>query len=127
MENQNISEKPSDTDLFLAAVWALAVKTITKEEALAIIQQLDKLQCTSFTISIDDPRDMTSDDWIAFFAYVHTLNCVLSNKNALELHEQYLAMVSDIGEGEGAQYDYSCELKIFPAAMFADFNHELLE
>jgi hypothetical protein len=127
MENQNTPEKASDTDLFLAAVWALAVKSITKEEALANIQQLDKLHCTSFTISVDDPRDMTSEDWIAFFAYVHTLNCVISNKNALELHEQYRAMVSDIGEEVGAQYRYTCELQIFPDAMFADFNHELLD
>lgn len=127
METHTHPEKASATDLFLAAVWALAVKTITKEEALAHIQQLDQLQCTSFTISIIDPRVITSQDWIAFFAYTHSLDCELINENALDLHEQHRAMLSEIGEEEDAHYRYVCELKIYPDAMCADFLHELLD
>lgn len=127
MENQNTPEKASNPDLFLAAVWALAVKSITKEEALVHIQQLDKLNCTSFTITINDPRGMTTQDWMAFFAYTHSLECELANENALELHQQYLAMMSEIGDEEAIQLSHVCELKIYPDAMFADFNHELLD
>lgn len=114
-------------DNFLAAVWALAKKPLTQAEALKHIQAMRALECTTFTISLIDPRDITETDWDNFFTYVGTLNCEMASENAKELREEWEEMVNDIGESENAHFDYGCDLIIAPDAMFADFRHELLE
>lgn len=120
-------ESSLSTDLFLAAAWAAIAKNVTKEVALTHVQQLDQLQCTSFTVAINDPRTITNEDWIALFNYTHTLDNKESNENALDLYMQYREIIDEMGEEEDAQFRYCCALSIYPGAMCVDLHYHAVE
>lgn len=117
------TDVPSST-LFLAELWAMINKELSVEDAITHLRTAETIPwLCSFSVHIEDPRDITKCDWVSFISKVHGLDDEAFAENALELHVQHLAMLSELGE-DGDPSDYLFTLVLYPDSMAADLCFE---